>query len=106
MLDEGFLEKYKKLSKEKNSYLCVGIDPALPSIRGKLVIPSYLIEKNGVKKGIKNYCLQIIQAVAPFTPIIKPNKQYLINPLDYEDVKEIVNDFRTRHVSRRTIGNW
>lgn len=93
---EGFVKRYRELSERKNSYLCVGLDPALPSMRDKFVIPRFLIEKHGIKEGVKKFCLEIIKAVAPYTPIIKPNKQYLVNPLSYEDVKEIVTEIK-RH---------
>ena len=96
MLGEGFVRKYRELSGRKNSYLCVGIDPALPSMRDKFVIPRFLVEKYGMREGIKKFCLEMIKAVAPYTSLIKPNKQYLVNPLNYEDVQEIVTEIK-RH---------
>jgi len=95
VLGDKFVTKYHELSVRKNSFLCIGLDPALPSMRNKFVIPQFLIKDYGVREGIKNFCLEIIDAVAPYTPIIKPNKQYVVNPLNYEDVKEIVE--RIKH---------
>jgi len=90
MLGRGFVEKYYELSREKDSFLCVGLDPVTVDIREKYVIPPKLIERLGVVEGTKKFCLDIIEAVTPFTPIIKPNAQFIVYPFSFEDLREIV----------------
>jgi orotidine-5'-phosphate decarboxylase len=91
MLGKGFVNKYLKLSRKKNSFLCVGIDPVTTDIRQKNVIPPELIETQGLYGGIKEFCLEIIEKVTPFAPLIKPNAQFLVYALDFSGLKEIVD---------------
>jgi orotidine-5'-phosphate decarboxylase len=90
MLGKGFVKKYYELSKEKDSFLCVGIDPVSTDIRDKFVIPPKLIERYGVIEGTKKFCLDVIEAVSPYTPIIKPNAQFIVYPFSFEDLYEVV----------------
>jgi orotidine-5'-phosphate decarboxylase len=90
MLGRGFVEKYYELSREKESFLCVGLDPVSTDIRDKYVIPSKLMERHGVIEGTKKFCLDIIEAVAPYTPIMKPNAQFIVYPFSFEDLREVV----------------
>ena len=90
MLGKGFVEKYYRLSREKDSFLCVGLDPAIASMRERFIVPKTLVEEYGVSKGIKKFCIDIIEAVSPFTPVIKPNAQFLAYPLSFQDLREIV----------------
>ena len=90
MLGKGFVEKYYKLSGLKESFLCVGLDPAVAAMRDRNIVPPKLIEENGLSEGIKRFCVDIIKAVAPYTPIIKPNAQFLVYTLSFDDLKEIV----------------
>ncbi|MGD0805018.1 MAG: orotidine-5'-phosphate decarboxylase [Candidatus Bathyarchaeia archaeon] len=89
MLGRRFVEKYYELSREKESFLCVGLDPATRAFRDKYIIPQPLIDRYGVSEGIERFCVDFIKAVAPFTPIIKPNAQFLVYPLCFEGLKTI-----------------
>jgi orotidine-5'-phosphate decarboxylase len=89
MIGEAFVDRYYSLSKKKDSFLCVGLDPAVAGIRKKYIVPPELTEKN-ISKGVKNFCINIIRSVGPFTPIIKPNAQFLLYLLSYKDIVEIV----------------
>lgn len=91
MLGKGFIEKYYRLSREKDSFLCVGLDPATASMRERFIVPKPLVEEFGASKGIKKFCIDIIEAVSPFSPIIKPNVQFLAYPLSFRDLCEIVD---------------
>lgn len=91
MLGRGFVDKYYEMSHEKDSFLCVGLDPATTDMRDRYVIPPQLIERHGVAEGIKRFCLEIIEAVAPYTPVIKPNAQFVTYPLSFEDLKGVVD---------------
>lgn len=90
MIGEGFVEKYYELSREKGSFLCVGIDPVTTRIREGNVIPPELIRRHGVVEGTKRFCLDLIEATAPFTPIMKPNAQFIVYPFSFQDLREIV----------------
>ncbi len=60
-------------------------------MREKYVIPPRLIERHGVIEGTKKFCLDVIEAVAPYTPIIKPNAQFIVYAFSFEDLKEMVD---------------
>ena len=90
MLGRGFVERYYELSREKDSFLCVGLDPATGDMRERYVVPPGLIERYGLSEGIKRFCLDVVEAVAPFTPVIKPNAQFITYPLSLEDLREVV----------------
>ena len=91
MLGRRFVERYYDLSREKTSFLCVGLDPATRAMREKYVVPEALIERHGVTKGLEKFCVDFIKAVAPYTPIIKPNAQFLVYPLSFDGLKAIVD---------------
>ena len=59
MLGRKFVERYYNLSREKNSFLCVGLDPVTKDIRENYVVPPKLINKNPrtVKGIIRADCL-------------------------------------------------
>jgi orotidine-5'-phosphate decarboxylase len=91
MLGKGFVNTYYKISKKKNSFLCIGIDPVTRDIRKKDIVPPELIQEKGLLNGIKEFCLEIIESVTPFSPIIKPNAQFLVYSLGFIGLKEIVD---------------
>jgi orotidine-5'-phosphate decarboxylase len=91
MLGRRFVEKYYELSREKESFLCVGLDPAIKAFRDKYVVPQPLIDRYGVAGGIERFCVDFVKAVSPYTPIIKPNAQFLVYPLGYDGLKAIAD---------------
>jgi len=91
MLGKGFVDRYLELSREKDSFLCVGLDPATDSMRDKYVVPPKLIERYGLVEGLRRFCVEFVEAVSPYTPIIKPNAQFLVYPLGFGEMKEIVD---------------
>jgi orotidine-5'-phosphate decarboxylase len=91
MLGRRFVERYNELSREKRSFLCVGLDPATSALREKYVVPQTLINKYGVAKGLERFCIDFVKAVAPYTPIIKPNAQFLVYALGFDGLKAIAD---------------
>ena len=85
------MEKYLELSRAKDSFLCVGVDPATADMRKKFTIPMDFIKERGEAGALKEFCLNTIDAVTPFAPIIKPNAQFLVYALGYDDLSEIVD---------------
>ena len=90
MLGRGFVDRYYQLSGEKGSFLCVGIDPATDAMRERYVVPPGLIERHGLSGGVKRFCLDIVKSVAPYTPIIKPNAQFIAYLFSLDDLRELV----------------
>lgn len=68
-LNTSFIRKYLNISKSKNSILCVGIDPAIPSQRSKNFIPN---------EDRPEFIRNLVSDVAPYASVIKMNRQYLI----------------------------
>lgn len=91
MLGRDFVNRYYEISNEKDSFLCVGLDPVTDAMRDRYVIPPDLTRKNGEIEGMKKFSLDVIEAVSPFTPVIKPNAQFLVYPFSYDDLKEMVD---------------
>ena len=69
LLNRKFVANLTKIIEEKDSLLCVGLDPAIPRQRAKNVIST----ENRV-----SFMEKIIEDVAPYTSVIKMNRQYLI----------------------------
>jgi len=91
LIGRRFVEKYYEFSREKDSFLCVGLDPATRALRDKYVVPQPLIEKYGVAGGLERFCVDFVKAVAPYTPIIKPNAQFLVYALGFDGMKTIAD---------------
>ena len=81
MLGRGFVNRYYEISREKDSFLCVGIDPTTRDIRQRYVVPPPLIKTRGSREGLKEFSLNVIDAVTPYAPVIKPNAQFLVYAL-------------------------
>lgn len=90
MISKSFVDRYYELSAEKDSFICVGLDPATNNMRGHNVIPPLMIKRYGLSEGIKRFCLAVVEAVAPYTPVIKPNAQFITYPFSLEDLRELV----------------
>ena len=90
MIGQGFVERYYELSREKDSFLCVGLDPATRSMRSSYVIPPQIIDRHGLSEGIKRFCVSIVEAVAPYAPVIKPNSQFIAYALSLDELQELV----------------
>ncbi len=65
----SFLQRYLKIVSQKNSILCVGLDPALPSQRSKFTM------KDDDRLA---FMKTVIKDVAPHASAIKMNRQFLI----------------------------
>ena len=73
----NFLSRLDETSTEKNTVLCIGLDPALPQQRSTNVIPSkYLVAKDENEVRL-NFCLDIIELTKDFSCAFKPNQQYV-----------------------------
>lgn len=75
----NFVKKYLKTVEEKNSVLCVGLDPAIKGQREKNVMS----DKNRVK-----FMRNIIDLVSEHTSVVKINRQYILG-LTTKEIQEI-----------------
>jgi orotidine-5'-phosphate decarboxylase len=78
-LSDTFPEKLEKLAKEKETLLCVGLDPALPAQRSKNVMSS---------DDRLEFMRRIILYVAPYASAIKMNRQYLVG-LTIDEIRQL-----------------
>ncbi|MDD5111298.1 MAG: orotidine-5'-phosphate decarboxylase [Candidatus Altiarchaeota archaeon] len=88
-----FLEKYQKARKEKDSILCIGLDPGLREFRRGDVVP-LKYERGDVEKGLLEFCLETIEETADYACAIKPNSQYLLFTLSIKELKKITRKAR------------
>jgi orotidine-5'-phosphate decarboxylase len=72
-----FYEKYLKAKKEKDSFININLDPALPKQRKNNVIPSKYISEED-RETLLNFSLDIIEQVSDYCCSIKPNTQYYL----------------------------
>ena len=85
------MDRYLKVSRGKESFLCVGVDPVTEHIRKKWVVPPQLVKARGVKDAVKEFCLNVIEASTPYAPVIKPNAQFLVYLMGFQDMRDIVD---------------
>ena len=77
-MQSEFKRKWQAAVSLKNSLLCVGIDPAEPGQRDKNTLSETTSKLD--------FCLEVIDKVAPYAAAIKPNRQYL-RDLSREEMK-------------------
>jgi orotidine-5'-phosphate decarboxylase len=66
------LVKYKKGRDEKNSVLCIGLDPSPEEVK---------------EEDILNYCVDIVEKTSDYAAAYKPNSQFLLFPLTVKDLR-------------------
>jgi len=75
-----FLQKYLNAREEKNSILCIGLDPAQPGLRKENTMPD---------DDIMGFCLNIIDKTSPYACAFKANSQYILFDLNMEQLQEL-----------------
>lgn len=73
----AFVRKFEKMLLEKNTLLCVGLDPALPQQRTANTIPEHYFQKVNEHEARLNFCLRTLEKTADFCIAAKPNEQYV-----------------------------
>jgi len=73
-----FLEHAERAQRDKQSHLCVGLDPALPRQRTKQTIDEKYLDGTDENEARLRFCLDIVDATKEFACAFKPNQQYLI----------------------------
>ena len=78
--DQNFLKKYEKSREEKNSILCAGFDPAIPTQRENNVIPEeYFKDNASAEDAIMSFFEDFLESVQDYCSVIKPNSQYIFH---------------------------
>lgn len=72
----SFPEKFERILDERDTILCVGLDPALPSQRDKNTIPSRHLRDDDTEARL-NFCLSILDQTAEYCIAAKPNREYV-----------------------------
>ena len=72
----AFIRKFEKALEEKNTVLCVGLDPALPEQRTMNTIPTRYLHGTQDETRL-NFCLDMIRETGDYCVAAKPNEQYV-----------------------------
>lgn len=72
-----FVTRLAGLIDEKNTVLCIGLDPALPEQRKSQAIPQRYLNGEDENGGRLAFCLDIIDKTKAFCSVFKPNQQYI-----------------------------
>ncbi len=101
-----FYKEYDKIREEKDSLLCVGLDPALPDQRRSNVIKTkYPGDEGDI---ILQYCMEMIEAVADHCMAIKMNTQYVLFALSankLESLNQMIHSFGLMSILDHKIGD-
>ena len=76
-----FYEKYLKAVKEKNSFININLDPALPRQRKDYVIPAKFVSKDD-SETLLDFSFNIIEQVSDYCCSIKTNTQSFLGAYD------------------------
>jgi len=89
-----FLEKFQKTKEEKNSIMCIGLDPAVPRMRDKDIMPEEKVKNKDETKAKVDFCSEIIENVSDFSCAIKPNTQYTLDfgKKEHKKITKLVHD--------------
>lgn len=73
----GFTARLVRLMNEKDSLLCVGLDPALPGQRRSQTIAREYPKRKDENQARLAFCLEMIDKTKDFCSAFKPNQQYI-----------------------------
>jgi len=73
----SFRGRLARLRREKDTILCVGVDPALPQQRKENTIPEKYLDVNEENEARLSFCLDVIDMVKDYAVAVKPNQQYV-----------------------------
>jgi len=76
-MTSDFREKVLACYGEKDSVLCVGLDPALPWQRSTNIIPVRYIDEGDENKSRLGFCVSLVEETSDYCVAFKPNQQYV-----------------------------
>jgi len=89
-----FLESYRRARDEKDSILCVGLDPAVPGSRPSNTIAESYLEDRTTGEALLNFCVDIIDATSDYACAFKPNSQYVLFQLSFDQLTALADAIR------------
>jgi orotidine-5'-phosphate decarboxylase len=101
-----FLDEYLKAREEKNSVICLGLDPALPDQRRTDVIKKIYAGDAG--DAILQFCLETIEATAEYCCAVKANTQYILfalSPSKLEILNQTIHDHGMLSILDHKLGD-
>ena len=72
-----FYDKYVKAAMEKDSFININLDPALPEQRSEMVIPPRFVSEDD-SETLLNFSLNVIEKVSDYSCSVKLNTQYFL----------------------------
>lgn len=88
-----FFKEYDRVRDEKDSLLCLGLDPALPEQRRSQTIRTkYPGDEADI---ILQYCMEMIEAVADSCMAVKMNSQYVLFALSANKLESLTQMIRS-----------
>ncbi|WP_218103933.1 orotidine-5'-phosphate decarboxylase [Thermogemmatispora onikobensis] len=84
MRELGFLEKWQQASSERQSLLCVGLDPELDRLPAPL--------RGGGPEALVRFCREIVEATLPYACAYKPNLAFFeaLGPQGWSLLREVL----------------
>ncbi|WP_376794173.1 orotidine-5'-phosphate decarboxylase [Thermogemmatispora sp.] len=84
MSGPGFLEKWQRASRERESLLCVGLDPELERLPEPL--------RGGGPEALVRFCREIVEATLPYACAYKPNLAFFeaLGPQGWSLLSEVL----------------
>ena len=76
------LDLYRRIRYEKDSILCVGLDPAVENFPQEDITES-------MGETLLNFCLDIIEKTSEYACAYKPNSQFLLFALNIEQLRKL-----------------
>ena len=73
-----FYDKYVKAVMEKDSFININLDPALPEQRSEMVIPPRFVFEDD-SETLLNFSLNVIEQVSDYSCSVKLNTQYFLS---------------------------
>ncbi|VVC04434.1 Orotidine 5'-phosphate decarboxylase [Candidatus Burarchaeum australiense] len=91
------LSKYLSIRRQKDSVLCVGLDPASPFMRkGEQAVPADYFKTASELEGLLSFCLDIIEKTGKYAVAFKLNAQYAL-PFSLAEYKRITSAIRKQN---------
>jgi orotidine 5'-phosphate decarboxylase subfamily 2 len=102
----SFIDEYKKAREEKDSILCVGLDPALPEQRRANTIKKQYPGDDG--DIILQYCMEIVDAVQEDCVAVKMNSQFVLFALSnrkLESLNQLIKSYGLLSILDHKLGD-
>lgn len=96
----SFSDELAHRIRERNSALCVGLDPRKTELPQGMLPDAWQDEPDAVAQAFKFFCFGVLDVVAPLVPVVKPQMAFFeqLGPAGMRVLKQIVDYARTKDV--------